>query len=72
MKTNAIGDAIRAARRERDVTQRYVSDMMGVTERTVARWECGETAPDAEELEQLGMILGVQFVFGPKQNGGAE
>ena len=37
----AIGYVIKKLRRERDITQEQLADMLGITSRAVSQWECG-------------------------------
>lgn len=44
---------VRRLRAERGMTLRAVAALLGVTERTVARWEAGEGAPRSGDLALL-------------------
>lgn len=54
-----IGAFIAQLRRERDWTQEELGERLGVTNKTVSRWETGAYMPDIELLVPLGEALGV-------------
>ncbi len=59
MDTVKIGQFIASQRREKGLTQKALGDMLGVTNKTISRWETGVYMPDIELLLPLGEILGV-------------
>ena len=54
-----IGAFIAALRRERGWTQVELGERLGVTNKTVSRWETGRYMPDLGTLEPLCGLLGV-------------
>lgn len=54
-----IGKFIAALRRERHLTQESLGEKLGVTNKTVSRWENGNNTPDIEMLQLLSRELGV-------------
>ena len=54
-----IGRFIAALRKERGLTQEALGRRLGVTNKTVSRWENGNYMPDIELLVPLGEALGV-------------
>lgn len=50
--------SIRFFRRRADLTQSKLAVLMGVTLRTVQRWEAGIRSPDAKQIEKLASIFG--------------
>jgi transcriptional regulator with XRE-family HTH domain len=52
-----IGAAIRQAREQRDLRPETVAVDVGVSTRTLARWETGRTVPDALQLVALAYAL---------------
>lgn len=54
-----IGETIRKLRRERDITQEGLAEMLGVTSQSVSQWETGRTAPDISLLAPLAHIFAV-------------
>ena len=53
-----IGENIRRLRRERDMTQEQLSELLGVTCAAVSKWERCESCPD------IGMVIPLARVFG--------
>ena len=58
MKLN-IGETIKHLRKERDITQDELADILGVSSQSVSRWECGMCYPDMELLPVLSDFFGV-------------
>ena len=54
-----IGKFIAQLRKERGLTQEALGQKLGVTNKTVSRWENGNYMPDIELLVPLGEALGV-------------
>ena len=54
-----VGKFIAALRHERRLTQEALGQKLGVTNKTVSRWETGSYMPDIELLIPLGELLGV-------------
>lgn len=57
MKT--ISDNIRFLRKERGLTQRELADILGVSDKTVSKWENGAGLPDIHIIVPLSQALGV-------------
>lgn len=54
-----VGKFISVLRKERGLTQEALGEKLGVTNKTVSRWENGNYMPDIELLLPLGEALGV-------------
>lgn len=54
-----VGKFIASLRKEKGLTQEELGQRVGVTNKTVSRWENGNYMPDIELLVPLGEILGV-------------
>ena len=54
-----IGRFIAAARKQKGLTQEQLGDRMGVTNKTVSRWETGKYMPDIDKLQELSGIFGI-------------
>jgi len=54
-----IGQRIKALRKKNDLTQEKLADLLGVTYKSVSKWECGLTAPDLALIVPLSKVLGV-------------
>ena len=54
-----VGKFIAMLRKEQGLTQEALGQKLGVTNKTVSRWETGNYMPDIELLVPLGEMLGV-------------
>lgn len=54
-----IGVFIAELRRERNLTQAELGELLGVGNKTVSRWECGNYMPDLAIIPQLAAELGI-------------
>ncbi len=59
MDQTKVGKFIAKLRREQGLTQEALGQRLGVTNKTVSRWENGNYMPDIELLIPLGEALGV-------------
>lgn len=46
-------------RKKRDITQKELADLIGVSDRTISKWENGSTVPDLETIKKLCNELGI-------------
>ena len=53
-----LGDHIRAARLDRDLFQKDVARLIGVTTDTVTNWEKGRSNPDLKQIPRVLEFLG--------------
>lgn len=56
-----IGKFIAALRKEKKMTQEQLAEKLGVSNRSVSRWENGKTMPDLSLLPLIGEVLGVSI-----------
>lgn len=56
-----LNENIRACRRSLGMTQRELAERLGITDKTVSRWESGVQIPDAEMVPSLARIFGVSI-----------
>lgn len=54
-----IGIFIAKCRREKDLTQRQLADKIGVSDKAVSKWECGNGLPEAGCMIPLCDALGI-------------
>lgn len=59
MDVMKIGQFLAQLRKERDMTQEQLGEMLGVTNKTVSRWENGNYLPPVEMLQQLSQLYGI-------------
>lgn len=53
----SIGENIKSLRKQKDITQEQLAEMLGVSSQSVSRWESGVCYPDMELLPQLAKIF---------------
>lgn len=61
MDTVRIGKFLLELRRERELTQEQLGERIGVSNRTVSRWENGNYMPPVEMLLELSKFYGVSI-----------
>ena len=54
-----VGNFIASMRKERGLTQEGLGERLGVTNKTISRWETGKYMPDIDKLQELSSCLGV-------------
>lgn len=59
MNQKKIGAFLKELRNEKNLTQEQLAEILGVTNRSVSRWETGATMPDFDLLIQLSEYFGV-------------
>lgn len=62
MNTYVTGTTIRALRESRRLTQAELADRVGVSAKTVSKWETAKGLPDITLLEPLAKELGVSVI----------
>ena len=55
-----IGRLIARLRKEKGLTQQDIADALGITNKTVSKWECGLGCPDVGLWPELSVILGAE------------
>ena len=55
----SIGTNIRTLRRQADMTQEQLAELLGVTYQSVSRWENGENYPDLELIPRIAAVFEV-------------
>lgn len=61
MEMNLLGGRIAALRKARGMTQKELAESLHISDKSVSRWERGETAPDLSLLPALAEQLGVSL-----------
>lgn len=55
----SIGTTIKKLRRDKNITQEQLAELLGVSTNAVSQWECDKTAPDISHLPVLANIFEV-------------
>ena len=61
MNLDKVGGLLRTLRREKGLTQRALAEQIGVSDRTISKWETGRGAPDVSLLSAVSDALGVNI-----------
>ena len=56
---DTIGDRIRTARKDSNLTQRGLARLLGTTENHIWIWETGRSKPDADNIKALCRVMHV-------------
>lgn len=59
MEKKTLGKFIATLRKERGMTQKELGEKLFVTDKTVSRWECDESAPELSLLPVIAELFGV-------------
>lgn len=52
-----------ACRVQNGYTQKEVSDLLGICEKTLVSWESGKTAPNMEYAQKLSELYGIPLAY---------
>ncbi len=65
-----IGAQIAAYRKQKDLTQEQLGEMLGVSNRTVSKWESDTSLPGVDMIPNIAEALGVTLdaLFGIKSD----
>ena len=61
MNLEKVGNFIAELRKEKGLTQEKLGEQLGVSGKTISKWERGVNAPDIALLNSLSTILGVDI-----------
>ena len=61
MDCNKVGILIFELRKEKKLTQKQLSDMMNISDKTISKWERGLGCPDVSLLRELSQIFNVHI-----------
>lgn len=59
MNQEKIGQFIADTRKQSGLTQKELAERMGISEKTISKWECGNGIPDITYLESLCEALNI-------------
>ena len=61
VNAKVIGEHIKEYRKNNNVSQRELAEMLFVSDKTISRWELGNGLPDIELLPKIAEILGISI-----------
>ncbi len=59
MKANSIGEFIQQLRKEKGMTQKELADIIGMSDKTISKWERSNSVPDTSVLAALCEALDI-------------
>ena len=59
MDQEKIGKFILEMRKQKGLTQKELAELVGISDKTISKWECGNSMPDISYLEGLCNSLGI-------------
>ena len=62
MNTYVTGTTIKQLREKRNLTQAELAEKIGVSSKTVSKWETGRGLPDISLLQPLAQALGISVI----------
>lgn len=71
MDQKKTGSFLRELRKEKELTQEQLSEILGVTNRSISRWENGVNMPDFDLVIEIANYFGVsidEFLNGERKN----
>ena len=54
---STVGERLKALRMKRNMTQKQIAAVLGITPQAVSSWECGNTYPDPAYFDDLVKVL---------------
>lgn len=61
MNQKKIGEFIAELRKGKGLTQRQLADAVGVSDKTISKWECGNGLPEMSNIPILCDVLGINI-----------
>ena len=62
MNTYVTGTTIRHLREKRNMTQAKLAEILGVSSKTISKWETAKGLPDISLLQPLAQALGISVI----------
>ncbi len=59
MDQKKTGQFIAILRKEKNLTQKQLAEMLHITDKAVSKWECGRSLPDNQLLKELCSVLDI-------------
>jgi len=75
--TEKMGQIIRRLRKERNLTQEELAELLNISAQAISKWETGSSLPDVSLIVPIASVFGVQIdvlfgVFGISDDENAE
>lgn len=61
MEQQKIGKFIHDLRKEKELTQKQLAEQVGVSDKTISKWETGRGIPDTAIMSELCQVLGISI-----------
>ena len=61
MDCKKVGSLILELRKEKNMTQKQLADLMNISDKTISKWERGLGCPDISLIPDLAQIFGVNI-----------
>ncbi|MBE6712704.1 MAG: helix-turn-helix transcriptional regulator [Ruminococcaceae bacterium] len=61
MSNRSMGEIISTMRKEKNLTQKELGDLLNVTDKAVSKWERDIACPDTQTIPKLAEILGISL-----------
>lgn len=58
-----IGERIAKCRKEKNLSQEYIAELLDVSRQAVSKWETNQTEPDTSNLIELARVFGVSVEY---------
>ena len=71
MASESIGKFMSELRKEKGMTQKEMAEQLGVSDKTISKWETGRGIPDITFLRSISEVLDVnvvELIFGEKMD----
>jgi len=56
-----IGEKLAELRKQKNLTQENVAEILNVTRQTISNWELGQTVPDLEQAKELSKLYQISL-----------
>lgn len=63
-----LGEKISKARKEKNITQEQLADILGVSRQSISKWESGVTYPETDKLIRMSELFGCSLDYLLKEN----
>lgn len=61
MNENKLGSIITKLRKEKDITQKDLANILHISDKSISRWECGTSQPSLEMMFQISRYFEISY-----------